>query len=611
AGRWREDGEIDYLGRKDGQLKFHGHRIEAEEIEAALNQHPGIRRSFVQKRTARNGDEILVAYYLSRHEIETEAIREVLKEHLFKVVLPTHYVWLSKLPLTINGKLNLKALPDPEKALNGKPNYVPPGSAVEAQLAEIWQQVLGRSRVGVSDNFFEIGGHSLKATQVLARLYKQLDVELDMRSLFAHPTIGQLAPLVEKARKSHCPPIEALPEQDYYPLSRAQKRLWLAGQRADGASLPNISCAFVLEGELHRAALLEAFGDLLERHQILRTTFHLVEEEPKQKIHPFPWPAFRAAVVEAPLAGPAPGDARRRYPSPEQLRALAEQEAGEGFDLQAGPLLRVTLAESGPQSHHLLVTVHPLVADGWSMEPFLDQLFTAYDARRQGSKAGLPPLRIHYKDYAHWHNALLARETFGQHRRYWLDQFKEPEAPLALPPGCPGAARGPGRPGSKRIGFGERSEALKSFSRQHRVSPYVVFLAAVKALLFRHTGAASVTVGTPVSGRNQPGLEDQIGVYGNLLALRTRLDPRESFGQLLLNVKRCVHDGLQAQQYPFDELPEALAPDRAVATLPLFRVGFSWHTPPATAGERLPGLKITPVAPAVPTGTADLWFACQ
>jgi amino acid adenylation domain-containing protein len=519
------------------------------------------------------------------------SLRDFLKERLPSQMIPASFTVLERFPLTPNGKVDRRALPPP--ALPASRGSAPRTEA-ERIVQSVWADVLGIDQPGVDDNFFELGGHSLKATQVVARLQQQCGKLLALREVFNHPTIAGLAAKLDVERAEL--PDAAIPataEAPHYPASRGQRRLWVLSQMG-GAAAYHMADALRLRGPFDPAALERAFGQLLDRHEILRTRFVEIEGALRQVVVTGVQPVLD--IVDLP-----------REPDPESAvwdAALAH--AREDFDLAAAPLLRARLLRLSGVEHVLLFSMHHIIADGWSLDVLVRELMALYTAAVEDSAAGLPPLRIQYRDYVAWQQTRLARHGEAQ-RAYWLKRLAD-LTPLDLPTDFP-------RPPVKTYRGGREKvlvepavlTALERLAQARGVSLFMLLTALVKVLLYRYSGTPDIGVGCPVAGRNAPELENQIGLYLNTLVLRDRLDAAEPFGSLLARVRDTLLAAYEHQDYSFDQLVQDLNPSRDASRNPLFDVMIALQN---TANQELelPGVAIESLA--IDHGTAQfdlLW----
>ncbi|MBW7473805.1 amino acid adenylation domain-containing protein [Paenibacillus oenotherae] len=572
-GRWRHDGTIEYLGRIDQQVKIRGYRIELGEIEAAILQQPGIKEVCVLAKEDRSGQKTLCAYYVCDAAQEETGLRHALARELPSYMIPQYFTGMDRLPLTTNGKIDRRALPEPDwTAMSQGAEYTAPRTDTEKELAAIWADVLGVEAVGVYDDFFALGGHSLKAMTLIARMKGQFSVDVPLRKLFESPTVEALAAYIEVAEEAGAETIEPAPEQEYYPLSPAQKRLFVLS-RFEGAGISyNLPRIMTIEGALDKERLQQAFLGLIARHEALRTSFSLVDSEPVQRIVPLEDIAFAI-----------------------DLRKAAEEEVADmvdafirPFQLEQAPLLRVELIQLSAERHVLLCDMHHIIADGVSMSIFMKEFVELYEG------AELTPLRIQYKDYAVWLNSEAGLAAMGRKEAFWLDAFAEEVPLLALPTDYPRPAVQSFKGATFAVGSGSGLKAaLNEAAAASGATLFMVLLAAYNVLLHKYSGQDDIVVGTPVAGRTHSEVTPVIGMFVNTLALRGRPERTKTFRQLLDEVKTTTLGAFDNQSYPFDSLVEKLNLPRDLSRNPLFDTMFSLQNIDMDAGE-MTGLNIEP-----------------
>ncbi|MBD0255575.1 MAG: amino acid adenylation domain-containing protein, partial [Cytophagales bacterium] len=596
-GRWTEDGAIEFLGRRDAQVKIRGYRVETGEVEKVLAAHPDIREGRVLARPRGEGGADLVAYWVASGPVTPAAVRRWLAARLPDYMIPSTFVPLEAFPRTTNGKTDHAALARLEAG-------APAADASESlptgwvrQLAELWQDLLGRESIRPDDNFFALGGNSIGATQLLGRLREAFGVSLSLRDVFTHPTLRELADVVAKAETEAAARIAPLPAQPSYEVSNAQKRLWVLQQLEEHRGYC-IFWACRLTGALDRQVLARCFDALLARHESLRTTFVMEDGTLRQRVHPAEETGF--AVDFRDLRGNPVPDAR--------LAALAADEQETPFDLARGPLLRVKLLQLDDARHVLLLSMHHIISDGWSVAVLAGELSTLYRAFRAGEADPLPALPIQYKEYAQFLNARLASGAVARHRQYWLDRFAGPVPVLALPTDFARPARKTVRGGACTAYLeAGRTRSLGRLAESTGTSPFMVLLAALQAQLYRYTGQEDIVIGTPVSGRELGNFEGQVGCFVNTLPLRLAGPGGSSFRALLERVRSVVLEAYDHQVFPFDSLVEALGVDRDLSRSPLFDVMLAMqHTTPKNPLPELDGLRAEPLAVPSVTSKFDL-----
>jgi amino acid adenylation domain-containing protein len=564
AGYWLPNGEVCCGGRLDEQLKVRGFRVEPAEIAIVLRACPHVRDAVVLPYTTANADIQLVAYICADGALQESILRETLLAQLPPYMMPAFFISIDEIPLTANGKVNRKGLPDPISRLADR-ELVAPRNATEAALLEIWKEVLQQTQLSVTDHFFEIGGHSLNATQIVVRIFRQLQVRIELKDLFEAATIAGLAALIAgMAVTENNIPLAA--EQTYYPVSHPQKRLWMADKLQENALSYIIPKAYLLTGSLQENALQQAFADMLARHESLRTTFLSIAGSPVQQIHPAHTFRFRMRVT----------DVSTDPDGQTTIAAMMQAESQTPFQLHEGPLLRAQLVKTAPQQYLFLLTFHHIISDARSMEVFVKEMVSCYNARLMNESAVLPPLRIQYKDYAVWQQQQLSDLSLKAHRDYWLSRFEGVPDVLPLKGDFPRPVRRTYNGDSVFMELpAEAYQQLQSLIREQQCTLFTALLAVLKALLYRYTATTDITVGTVETGRIHPDLEDQVGFYMNLLALRTRFSPAAPFTELMQQVKTTVQEALQHQQYPFDLLLDDLQLKTDTGHFPLFDIVLS------------------------------------
>jgi amino acid adenylation domain-containing protein len=563
-GRWTEDGTLMLVGRKDDQVKIRGYRIELGEVEKIIAATAGIKDCVVTVREGEDKMDHLIGYIVSEKAQDLSSLRSSLAGHLPEYMIPSYFVQLESIPVTANGKADRRALPNPwETELMGNKVYVAPTDETEKKLVIIWQDILKRQPVGIKDNFFDIGGHSLKATQVVSRIYKDMNAVITLAAIFASPTIEELARVIKNTEENVYEEIPVAPWKEYYDASHAQKRLWVLDQLEENQVAYNMSGAKVLKGAVDRPALEKTFRTLLQQHEILRTTFILAGEELKQKVHDTHNFPFACKYI----------DLRNDADKTTTARRIAEEDAQTGFDLKKGPLLRASLLQLDDEEHLFIFSMHHIISDGWSMDVLMREMQLLYEAYRNGQKNPLQSLRIQYKDYTYWQNKLLQQKGNRDLREFWMQQFSGKIPVLSLPADFqrPQVKTYNGDAVSVLIGK-EQADGLQELGRKNGASLFMLLMAAIETLFYRYTRQQDIVVGIPISGRDHKDLEGQIGLYANTLALRVRFAAGESFEKLVQTVKQEAINAYANSLYPFDKLVEdlGLQPDRSRS--PLFDV---------------------------------------
>ncbi|WP_211299217.1 non-ribosomal peptide synthetase, partial [Methylovulum psychrotolerans] len=586
-GRWLPDGSIAYLGRNDFQVKLRGFRIELGEIEARLCLCPDIREAVVIAREDQPGDRRLVAYLIPEtgQVPDPAELRRTLAGQLAEYMLPAAFVSLEQFPLTANGKLDRQALPAPDGGAAAR-GYEAPQGTTETLIAGLWQELLHLGPVGRHDQFFELGGHSLLAVQLVARLRQTLGVEVPLREVFAHPVLAEFALSVGQTAQSALPPILPCDRSRPIPLAWAQQRLWFLAQLDPAASLAyHLPLGVRLDGRLDRAALSAALDRLIARHEALRTTFSEDDGEPRQHIAPA---GCGFCLAEHDLSG---------LDSAAQAAAVTGHSAAEAetaFDFGHGPLIRGRLLRLAADAHLLLVTQHHIISDGWSVGRLLHEFAALYAAYCQGLPDPLPPLALHYPDYAAWQRQWLQGAALNAQLSHWRQHLDAAPALLALPTDYPRPARQSYHGADWRFRLPpELSRAVSQYGQRHGATLFMTLLTAWAVLLSRLSGQTDVVIGTPIANRRHAELEPLLGFFANTLALRVRLDGDPSADALLAQVKATTLAAYAHQDLPFEQLVEALNPPRSLAHSPVFQVLLSLDNTPGGGLPDLPGLRLS------------------
>nr|WP_275899245.1 non-ribosomal peptide synthetase [Pyxidicoccus caerfyrddinensis] len=588
--RWRADGILEFAGRADAQVKVRGYRIELAEVQAALLAFPGVREAIVVAREDRPGDKRLVGYVVAPESLDLAALRADLKQRLPEYMVPSAVGRLDALPLTETGKVDRKALPAPS-SFQSQSTSRPPRTECERELAALWARILQVDAPGAEDDFFELGGNSLSATQVISRVRKHFRVELSFADFFSRPTIEALARRIEELSVDRPASLQPLLRprtgSGHPPLSFAQQRLWFFSKLEPDGATYNLPFAVRLEGTLDVAALARTLRDLLQRHEALRTTLQEHDHQPVQVVADRP--ALPAGWLDLEALPEAERDAA--------LQRLIEHESQQSFNLETGPLWRVLLVRRSEQQHVLLLTLHHVIADGWSLGVLTHELSTLYTAHVEGRPASLEPLPVQYPDFAVWQRAWLRDEVLDTELGWWREQLQGAPKALELPTDRPRPATQSFRGAAHSFHFPrELSEALEALCRQEGTTPSMVVLAAFQALLSRYSGQDDISVGTPIAGRTHAELEGLIGFFVNTLVLRTKLDGDPSFRALLARVRDVMLGAHAHQDVPFEKLVETLRPERAPGRPPLFQVMLAYQNAPMPElmgpGLKMGGMKV-------------------
>ncbi|HEU0053268.1 MAG TPA: condensation domain-containing protein, partial [Longimicrobium sp.] len=581
------DGSLEFHGRADDQVKVRGFRIELGEIESVLLAHHTVREAVVLARGEGEARR-LVAWVVGAAASAPE-LRAHLAAHLPDYMVPSAFVFLDLLPLTRHGKVDRRALPEPDPAELAGAGYVAPRTPTEELLAEVWAELLGASRVGVEDSFFELGGHSLLATRVASRVRETLAVELPVRAVFEHATLGALAAEVDRLRRAsagvEAPPIRPVPREGDLPLSFAQERMWFVDRMEAGGHAYHMPLFARLVGELDEEAMQCALDELVRRHESLRTSFPLVDGLPVQRIAP----AAPADLLTHDFS------AFREDEREDEARRLIREHARIPFTLETGPLFRADLAKLGEQEHLLLLTLHHVIADGWSLDVLWRELAALYGAFSRGEPSPLPEPVVQYGDFAAWQRSWLKGEMLERQLAYWRHALKGAPPLLRLPTDRP---RPEVQTHTAAMEQGalprEAADAVLGLAKREGATLFMVLLAALDVVLARQTGDADVVVGTPIAGRTRAETEGVVGLFLNSLALRVNLRDDPSFRELLRRVREATLDAYAHQDVPFEAVLEEIHPERSVDRSPVFQVMLNlanFATEAGMAGGALPGLE--------------------
>ncbi|MCZ4587507.1 amino acid adenylation domain-containing protein [Rhodococcus opacus] len=585
--RYRGGGRLDYVGRADAQVELRGYRIEPGEIEAALLRHPDVERAVVVLRDAAVGKQ-LVAYVVADADQPTltQHLRTVLPDHM----VPGALVHVPAIPLTVNGKVDRGALPDPGILLEDAQGTHTP---IEDVVADVFAEVLGGAEVGTRHNFFDLGGNSLLATRVSARVSAVFDIDVTVKDVFEAPTVAELASRIEERSggERRRPPLRPASTDGRIPLSPAQQRMWFVNQFDTGASGYNLPLVVRLDGDLDVHALASAARDLIERHHTLRTVY----PSDADGVHQVVLDAGDVPLDLTPIA--LPEDAVDAH-----LRAFVDS----GFDVSVEAPIRSRLYRVGPESHVLALVVHHIAADAWSLTPLIRDTMTAYQARLDGSSPEWLPLPVQYSDYSVWQRAVLGEASAESLQQYWLDTLADLPEQVTLPADHPRPAAASGHAGTVGVELDEQlHDALNTLARNGRATTFMVLHAALAAVLSRYSGSSDVPIGTAVAGRTDPQLDDMVGMFAGTLVLRTAVDPTATFAELLAHVHERDIAAYTHADMPFEALVELLNPARSTSHHPLFQVALSMQR--SRIGQvTLPGLTVTPVGDVADRANFDL-----
>ncbi|MDR9878604.1 amino acid adenylation domain-containing protein [Pseudomonas allii] len=579
--RYNQTGALEYVGRIDHQVKIRGFRVEMGEIEASLQALPQLREAAVIAQSSPTGTQ-LVAYVVAANgqSVDSLALAATLRQSLPDYMVPGHWVVLDALPLNNNGKLDRRALPVPD--LNhARQAYLAPQTPLQTRLAAIWQAVLQVEQVGLNDHFFERGGHSLLATQVISRVRHDLQLEVPLRALFEQPTLEAFAGVCAGLQASTALPLVAVTRDQPLALSFAQERQWFLWQLDPASAAYHVPSALRLKGPLDKAALQRAFDALVARHESLRT--HMLQDAERTVQVIVPHARVQLVLADSDEA---------------TLKGHVETCIAQPFDLRQGPLMRVSLLRLAEDEHVLVIVQHHIISDGWSMQVMVDELVQLYAANSQGQFLQLPDMPIQYADYAQWQRAWMAAGEKARQLDYWREVLGGEQPVLELPfdhqrPAVP-THRG------ARLNIALPSpliDSLKAVAKREGVTLFMLLLASYQALLHRYSGQQDIRVGVPIANRNRVETERLIGFFVNTQVLKAEIDGQTTVSQLLVQVKQRALEAQAHQDLPFEQLVEALQPERSLSLSPLFQVAFNHHI--SLSGQhlqRLAQLDMNPVS---------------
>ena len=575
--RYREDGNVEFLGRVDQQVKLRGYRIELGEVEYVLSNFPGVYQAAVLLRQDKPEQQRLVGYVTGQPALHTmlDQIRSYVSTRLPQYMVPSIILWMETMPLTATGKIDRSALPVPEETAGLEEARIAPRNQVEEAVAELWKSVLGVPEAGIHDNFFERGGHSLLATQLVSRIREAFNVEVLLRVIFERPTIADLAEEVTRLcrgerKTSVIPPIVRVPRDQPLPLSYSQQRMWLMYRLAPEGTAYNMPFASRQMGPLNKSALRCTIDAICSRHEAFRTTFTMTGEGPVQIVSPFRPPHW----VEVDLLR-LPREQRRQ-----EAARLVEQEANQPFDLEKGPLARFLLIEIEPEDHVLVLTMHHIIGDQWSFGVIGSEFALFYNAFCRGEAPSAKPAPLQYADYAVWERHCLTDDRLRTQSDYWHKKLAGLSR-LSLPTDYP-------RPVMQTFNGSQcllelpasLIERLKQFSAERNATVFMTLLACFQILLSRYSGQTDIAVGSPIANRTQSAVEPIVGSFVNTLVVRTDLSGNPTFEEMLALVRQAALEAYANQDYPFDKLVETMHSTRDHSSAPLVQVLFNLANAP-------------------------------
>jgi len=569
VGRVNYDGSIRYIGRMDNQVKIRGYRVELGEIESSLLNNEEIKEAVVIAKEDIDQDKCLYAYIISNRKLNVTKLRKYLLEQLPDYMIPSYFMQLEKMPLTPNGKIDRKALSVFDRSMPIGVKYEAPRNETEAILVETWKEVLKVDRIGINDNFFELGGHSLKATSLIAKIHKKINVEVPLREIFTKATIKELAEYINSLEENIYSSIQPVEKREYYPLSSAQKRLY-ALQRFNLDEINyNMSKVITLEGIVNKDRIEKVLDKLIKRHEILRTSFELIDGEPVQQIHDEI--AFKIDYLE--VCEKNVKEILKEFISP--------------FDFSKAPLMRVGLIKLSEDKHILIFDMHHIISDGTSMGILIKEFTEIYKGEEHTK------LKIQYKDYAIWQREVLGSNLKKQ-EEYWVEKFNGEIPVLNMPTDYlrPSIRSFEGDIVDFRLNK-ELTSGLKNIAKETGTTIYIVLLAGYNVLMSKYSGQEDIVVGSPIAGRSHADLENIIGMFVNMLVMRNFPKGNKTFREFLEEVKQTALQAYENQDYQFEELVEKLNVRRDMSRNPLFDIMFVLQNIDVESNE-LDGLKVNP-----------------
>ncbi len=579
--RWTQDGTIEFLGRKDSQVKVRGYRIELEEIEYAMLSLDSISEAVVLIKE-KEEDKFIVAY-VEGAEVDVQEVRNDLAKQLPAYMMPSHIEVLDQIPLTSNGKIDKKALQFRKDTLSVSSEFIAPQTEVEKDLATIWEEVLGREKVGLNDNFFEMGGHSLKVVKLVNRIQKELGYDVKVNNVFNHPTIKELVSQLNVLEFTKIP--KAGNAEDY-PVTASQRRLWVLSNFEGGSAAYNIVNTFEFEGAFNYNYFSTAIRKLITRHESLRTSFR---ENANGELRQIVSPAER---IDFEIPFHNIGSEKS-----ENVKEIVSENQTYTFDLSNGPLLKVEVIKVKNNRHLVLFNLHHIVGDGWSMEILLKEVVEVYNGLAKSDNAELIPLKIQYKDFAVWSNSENRKERLSKAEAFWKEKLGGEIPVLELSSDLVRPKVKTYNGASFEYGFSNKfSKSINDFVRKQGATLFMGLMAGVNGLLYNYTGQSDIILGTPVAGRVHPDLENQVGLFLNTLAIRTKLEQSFSFLDLLLTQKETLQSAYEHQHYPFDQLVDSLNLKRDASRSALFDIMLVLHNQQDVFDQdkRMEGLTIKP-----------------
>ncbi|MBL6449167.1 amino acid adenylation domain-containing protein [Fulvivirga sp. 29W222] len=596
--KWSDDDELLFLGRTDTQVKINGHRVELGEIESSLIGHDKIKDAFATTHQSKGGLPYLTAYYIASEELSNTVLRNHMSGYLPDYLMPAYFLAVDKFPLNNSGKVDAGKLPHPENERNAPVDHVAAQNDIQKVLVRSWESILGRENIGIHDNFFDLGGHSLKAIQILAEVADIFNVKPDLASFFNAPNIEALSRLIESSEEieDDLKPVEA---QEFYETTNAQRRLWVLEQMNTDFAAYNLPLAFAIEGKLQVNHLAQAFDELIARHESLRTTFHMQSGILKQRIET----GIDSALEYTDLGKEENAGIRSEE--------IASEIFGMKFDLSHGPLIKVHVLHLGNDKYVLVFNMHHIIGDEWSMPIMVKELLQLYQNIAAGEETRPEVLKIQYKDFATWQNTQLESGAWEQHKAYWVSLFEKPASKVdfAVTTHRPELKTYNGNIAKLSLGR-QVSEQVMEVCKTREASLFMTLYSSLCAILHKYTGLEDIVIGTPATLRSRQELQNQIGLYLNLLPLRHQIDSQQSFAKLLENAKRNIIEAFGHQEYPFDQLVEDLNLSRDLDRSPLFDIMMVLHDKESEeqAIPKVEGISIDQLQEGTDTSRYDMTF---
>lgn len=566
-GRWLPDGNIECLGRRDNQVKIRGYRIELEDIESKLISYKSINNAAVLLEE-KDEEKGIVAYLVTNKLVKETALRGYLVERVPEYMIPEKFILVDEIPLTINGKVDKeKLMKSKGKTIDSGVLYVPPSTAIEIEIVALWQDILEKEKIGLLDDFFALGGHSLKAIRLINDYYKKFEVKLSLKQLFDNTTLESQVALLSLSRKTQYEDIQIVPNQVNYQVSDGQRRIWMLSQFEESSVVYNMYSSINLEGAYKLDRLSQAIKTCIRRHEILRTVYLLDEfGELKQKVIPNDEHDFELQFL----------DFRKASNSDNGVNEHIKKDMSKSFNLAEGPLLRATLYQIEDEKYVFYYNMHHIIGDSWSLDILEKEVFRYYKAYLKDEKITVSELKIQYKDYAAWQLKQLENDSLKAQKEYWIEQLKGelPKIDLTNTNQRPKIKTSKGKTLTCYLSP-QMINTLKDFCDENGGSLFMGVLALWKIALSRYLPSNDLIIGTPVSCRNHKDLEDQIGFYLNTLVLRNTIDSNQSFKTLYNQIKTTTLEAYKNQQYPFDRLVEDLELKQDLSRNAVFDIMFT------------------------------------